>query len=316
MGLLFLSFACAKSLIESIGGICLGMPGKLLAWPVSIVPSLSVLKCTWWAHTCQGWKALSECSRKGETKQKKLRSHPQCCCAQQEMLLPPKHLNYQWRHQIPPHQLSGQGIISWEILHSHRERQVPQESPPSKKAQHTWYSMHSPRLDCLHGPSVPHPSDYIALSLTGCLYSADILQHCSGFAPSRLYPESSTELSIAVSTTRELEKGEITNLLSAGMHHKYPSGWGILKRNSNHSSIAVHTSSKIPHPRWEAKAKTCRKWVLLLVCGAWGLLVLHTKGMLTLAAQGTSYRPPSLVSPLPLHLYSHKFLLGMNELYY
>lgn len=32
-----LSFAYAKSLIESIGGICLGMPGKFLAWPVSIV---------------------------------------------------------------------------------------------------------------------------------------------------------------------------------------------------------------------------------------------------------------------------------------
>lgn len=37
-----LSFACAKSLIESIGGLCLGIPGKLLAWLVSIVQSLSV----------------------------------------------------------------------------------------------------------------------------------------------------------------------------------------------------------------------------------------------------------------------------------
>lgn len=82
-----LSFACAKSLIESMGGICHGMPESCWSACQPALLASSALG----EHTLPGWKAGSECSIQGEIKQKRLCSHPQCCWAQEKMLLQPKH---------------------------------------------------------------------------------------------------------------------------------------------------------------------------------------------------------------------------------
>lgn len=230
-----LSFAYAKSLTESIGGICLGMPGKFLAWPVSIVWSLSVSQLCWprvhlvSTHLLglEGWKWMQQEGR-DQAEEALLTPpmllHPQCCCAQEEMLLQSKPLSYQWKCQIPPHQLFlGKVSLAEKSSTVTGHKKYPKRALQARKLKIHGIQCTLSRLDCLHGPSLSHPWDYIALSLTGWLYSADTLQHCSGLAPPRLYPESSTEFSMTVSTSRELERGEITNLLSAGMCHKYPS---------------------------------------------------------------------------------------------
>lgn len=178
-----LSFACARSLVESIGGLCPGMPGKLLAWPVSIVQaslSASSVGLTCWALPCQGWMAGSECSRKSEIKQKSFCSHPQCCCAQEEMLLQPKHLNWQWRYQICPHQLFLGKVSSADKSSTAKGHQkYPKRILQAKKAQNMQCSMHSLQARLfLHGPSLPLPSDYILLSLTGWLYTPALLWAC------------------------------------------------------------------------------------------------------------------------------------------
>lgn len=58
-----------------------GQPVSQLCWPQVHLVSTHF----------QGWKAGSECSSQGEIKQKRLCSHPQCCWAQEKMLLQPKH---------------------------------------------------------------------------------------------------------------------------------------------------------------------------------------------------------------------------------
>lgn len=144
-----LSFAYAKSLIESIGGICLGMPGKFLAWPVSIVWSLSASQLCWpQVHLVsthllglEGWKWMQQEGR-DQAEEALLTAPVLLCTGGNAAAIKTPELSV----KVPDtatSALSGQGFIGWEILHSHRAQQVPQESSPSKKAQNTWYSMQS-----------------------------------------------------------------------------------------------------------------------------------------------------------------------------
>lgn len=165
-------------------------------WTVSIVQSLSVSQLCWpqvylVSTHLPGLEAGSECSRKGEIKKKRLCSHSQCCCVQDEMLLQPKHLNCQWRYQMPPHQLFLRKVSSAEKSSTATgHKKYPKRVFQVKKTQNTWLSMTLSSLDCLHGASLPLPSDYIVLSLAGWLYSADTLQQCSALSqtlPRKVY---------------------------------------------------------------------------------------------------------------------------------
>lgn len=167
-----LSFACAKSLIESIGGICLGMPECFLAWSavseVSLSASFVGLRCTWWAHTCQGWKLGVKEGR--DQAEEALLTFPVLLCTGGNAAATKTWTVCEGTRYLH---------ISPFCTRYHQLRNPPQPQgtkrllQAKKNPQNAWYSMHPVRVRL--SPSLPLPSDYIVLSLTGWLYSADTL---------------------------------------------------------------------------------------------------------------------------------------------
>lgn len=171
-----LSFPCAKSLIESSGGICLGMPGRLLAWSALSEASLSAssvgLRCTWWAHTCQGWK-LGVKDGRDQAEEALLTSLVLLCTGGNAAATKTWIVSGGTRYLH----------ISPFCTRYHQLRNPPQPQGAKRLLQaKKTLKIHGiqctlSRLDCLH--LYPFPWLYV-LSLTGWLHSADTLQHCSG----------------------------------------------------------------------------------------------------------------------------------------
>lgn len=124
-----LSFACARSLVESIGGLCLGMPGKLLAWPVSIVQSLSVSQLCW-PHLLstplpglEGWEWMQQ--EEWDQAEEFLLTSPVLLCTGRNAAATKTPELAVKVPDLSTSALSGQGIIGWQILHSQRAPKVP-----------------------------------------------------------------------------------------------------------------------------------------------------------------------------------------------